>query len=136
MKRERKHESLGNAKWCEALSELGPFYKKSSTEMAGENFELFYWFLPRFFPLPETPRQTPGANTGSTIQSYFGCNRPRDSEETYGTVHMPTGHMSTDGCEALSAGETDTERNASYPMTHVPRDPTLMRKIGHLNHFS
>ena len=24
-------------------------------------------------------------------------------EKTYGVVHMPTAHMSTDGCEALSA---------------------------------
>ena len=37
--------------------------------------------MPRFTPLPETPRQTPEANTGSTMQSYCGRNRPQDSGE-------------------------------------------------------
>ncbi len=37
----------------------------------------------------------------------FFSGIPKDEKspelQTYGAVHMPTAHMSTDGCEALSA---------------------------------
>ena len=41
---------------------------------------------------------------------------------TYGTVHMPTAHMCTDGCEALSACEADARWNAFEALMHARRD--------------
>ena len=67
--------------WCKVLSAVGPFHEISSAELAGQNFELFHGLYPHFLQLPETPRKTPEANTGSTIQSCFGCNLPEDSGE-------------------------------------------------------